>query len=202
LGRLATWEDWLAIGVAIDIGRQHAMRVSGKNTPEGRGYNPAFNQWLKDGGFDRLDKGDRKRLMDCIDHHAEIEDWRRILTLSRRLRVNYPSVVWRRWRQSVQEPRPRQSKPVKAHIVEVGPSHIAELKAARDGYPHRDHSPKIIGYPTSGSAEPSCTGERKGSQWACRSQRFIPVELPAFHEGHAPIERAIALDHVAASATG
>ena len=135
LGRLATWEDWLAVGVAVDIGRQHAMRVSGKNTPQGKGYNQTFNQWLKDEGFDRLDKGDRKRLMDCIDHHAEIEDWRRILTLSRRLRLNHPSAVWRRWQQSVEEPGPRQSKPVKAHIVGVEPSraHIAELETARDG---------------------------------------------------------------------
>jgi hypothetical protein len=138
LGRLAknqTWEDWLAVGVAIDIGRQHAMRVSGKNTPEGKGYNQAFSKWLKDEGFDRLDKGDRKRLMDCIDHQAEIEEWRRILVLSQRLRLNHPSTVWRRWQQSVQEAKPRQSKQITAHIAEVVQSraHSAELEAPRDG---------------------------------------------------------------------
>jgi hypothetical protein len=140
LSRLAkhqTWEDWLAVGVAIDIGRQHAMRVSGKNTPEGKGYNQAFSNWLKDEGFDRLDKGDRKRLMDCIDHQAELEEWRRILTLSQRLRLNHPSTVWRRWQQSVPEPKPRQSKQVKAHVAEVERSraHRAELEAPRNGEP-------------------------------------------------------------------
>ena len=47
LGRMAkhqTSEDWLAVGVAIDIGRQHAMRASGKNAPEGRGDNQIFSQ--------------------------------------------------------------------------------------------------------------------------------------------------------------
>jgi hypothetical protein len=140
LGRLArdpTWEDWLAVGVAIDIGRRRAMRVSGKDTPEGKGYNQTFSQWLKGEGFDRLDKGDRKRLMDCIDHQAEIEQWRRILTLSQRLRLNHPSAVWRRWQQSVQEPKPWQSRPVKAHIAEVEQSGApsAEVEAARDDQP-------------------------------------------------------------------
>jgi hypothetical protein len=140
LGRLAkdqTWEDWLAVGVAIDIGRQHAMRVSGKNTPEGKGYNQAFSKWLKDEGFDHLDKGDRKRLMDCIDHQAEIEEWRRSLTMSQRLRLNHPSTVWRRWPQSVQEAKPRRSKPVKAHIADVEHSRAqsAELEVPGDGQP-------------------------------------------------------------------
>jgi hypothetical protein len=149
LGRLAkdqTWEDWLAVGVAIDIGRQHALRVSGKNTPEGKGYNQVFSKWLKDEGFDRLDKGDRKRLMDCIDHQAEIEEWRRILTLSQRLRLNHPSTVWRRWQQSAQEAKPRQSEPVKAHIAEVEQSrtHSAELEAPTDGAP-ADHHAWIVG---------------------------------------------------------
>jgi hypothetical protein len=112
LRRDSTWEDWLAVGVAIDIGRQHALQVSGKNTPGGKGYNTAFSKWLKENGFGSLDGGDRKRLMDCMDHRGEIEEWRKILTVTQRMKLNHPSTVWRQWQASQREPRSKgESKP-------------------------------------------------------------------------------------------
>jgi hypothetical protein len=93
-----TWNGWLAIGDALDIGRTEAMAQAKTDQPKGRGYNWAFSFWLFKHGFNDIDQGDRKRLFDILEHRAEIEQWRATLTLTERLRINHPSTVWRKWR--------------------------------------------------------------------------------------------------------
>src|SRR5262249_16934386 len=92
-----SWEDWLAIGEAIQVGRHHAMVDANTNQPRGSRYDSIFGEWLRKTGFDTLDKGDRKRLLDCLEHCAEIEAWRQTLPATRRLQLNHPSSVWRNW---------------------------------------------------------------------------------------------------------
>lgn len=94
------WEDWLAVGEAIQVGRHHAMIEANTNRPRGSRYDAIFGDWLRQTGFDTLDKGDRKRLLDCWEHRAEIEAWRQTLPTNKRLLLNHPSSVWRNWRKA------------------------------------------------------------------------------------------------------
>jgi hypothetical protein len=94
----STWQDWKKVGAAHVIGRTTAMRDAHTNKPKGRNYNAAFSAWQKKFGFETLDKGDRNRLFDAMDHVAEIDLWLQRLEAPERLRLNHPSTVWRRWK--------------------------------------------------------------------------------------------------------
>ena len=92
-----TFEDWLLVGQALDIGRAWARQRS--NATSGRGYNETFSDWLNENGFgdSALDKGTRSRLADIMEHRAEVEAWRAKLPLKERLRKNHPNTIWRGW---------------------------------------------------------------------------------------------------------
>jgi hypothetical protein len=93
-----TWNDWLAIGEALQHLRAAAMRDAFTNQPVGSAYNEAFGLRLQQHGFDRLDKGDRWRLLECMQHRDEIEAWRSTVPLNKRLQWNHPATVLRRWK--------------------------------------------------------------------------------------------------------
>jgi hypothetical protein len=97
----ATYNDWLAIAEALDIGRTEAMAEANTNQPEGSRYNKLFGEWLAGHGFDDIDKGDRSRLFDILENRAAIEGWRRTLPRAKRFAYNSPSTVWRRWQASI-----------------------------------------------------------------------------------------------------
>ncbi len=78
------WDKWMAVGAALAVGREEAMYLAGTNNPEGKNYNKCFGDWLKQHGFDKIDKGDRSRLFECGEHRVEIEVWRATLTLGER----------------------------------------------------------------------------------------------------------------------
>jgi hypothetical protein len=103
-----SWHDWITVGEGLLLWRQEAMHEAGVNRPEGKGYNMAFGNKLVANKLDDMDKGDRARLFDCMDNLALIEEWRLRLTSTERLKINHPSTVWRRWKQSV-EPPPKEN---------------------------------------------------------------------------------------------
>jgi hypothetical protein len=108
-GRLrnnSTWEDWKKVGAAHVIGRTTAMRDGHINKPKGRSYNAAFSAWQKKFGFQGLDKGDRSRLFDVMDHLNEIDGWLKKLSDTERLRLNHPSSLWRKWKAATATPKP------------------------------------------------------------------------------------------------
>jgi hypothetical protein len=94
----STYEDWMAVGQALDIGRSECMRTAGTNEPRGRGYNEAYSSWLSEYGFADIDKGTRSRLAECMANRSAIEAWRQALSLTERLRLNHPNGVIRKWR--------------------------------------------------------------------------------------------------------
>lgn len=110
----STWDDWVVVGTALDIGRTECMRRAGSNHPIGRAYNEAFSAWLARNEFADIDKGTRSRLLDCIEHRAEVESWRASLKLDERLRLNHPNSVWRRW-QSAR--KLRDARPARRNLI-------------------------------------------------------------------------------------
>jgi hypothetical protein len=98
LGR--SWQDWLAVGEAIRIGRHRAMLAANTNRPSGARYESIFGDWLRETGFAALDKGVRKRLLDCLEHCHTIEAWRQTLPENKRQLLNHPNTIWRHWQKA------------------------------------------------------------------------------------------------------
>jgi hypothetical protein len=107
----ATWNDWMAIGQALSIGREDAMAAAGTNAPSGSRYNVEFGNWLVRHKFDDIDKGDRSRLFDVMANLPAIEEWRHALPQNQRLKFNHPNTVLRRWRADTVVKRPKDPKP-------------------------------------------------------------------------------------------
>ena len=94
------WVDWIAIGEALQVGRAEVMRDAHTNQPAGRRYEKAMAEWLVANGFKEIDKGVRSRLLECLQHHTEIDQWISRLTESERFRFNHPNIVLKRWKGS------------------------------------------------------------------------------------------------------
>jgi hypothetical protein len=112
-GRLAadrTWEDWLAVGEALALGRAEAMRDAYTNEPKGKRYCGFFGAWLKNHHLDAIDGAARSRILDCLDRRAEIEAWRAKLPMAKRLQLNHPAAVLRNWKKSL-PPDSNKSQP-------------------------------------------------------------------------------------------
>jgi hypothetical protein len=97
LAKDETWEKWLSIGRAIEVGRREIMRLLHTNRPAGAQWSRTFGQWLDSTGFAEIDKSVRSRLQQCLDNLPAIETWRQNIGLTQRLQLNHPTVVWRRF---------------------------------------------------------------------------------------------------------
>ena len=143
------WNDWLKVGEAHLVGREWAMRVADTNRPQGKAYNMTFGEWLAKYKFDDMDKGDRSRLFAVMDNLPQIEEWRKTLTLTERLKLNHPNAVLRKWKAYMApEPRTETGEPkptLRDSVVNLSEQlaakdreiselkdHIAELEAARE----------------------------------------------------------------------
>jgi hypothetical protein len=91
----ADWEDWKAVGAALLVGRQEAMRKAQTNKPTGKAYTTAFSNWLQINQFDDLDKSDRAKLLSIMERLDEVEAYRASLSPAERMRWNHPNSVWR-----------------------------------------------------------------------------------------------------------
>jgi hypothetical protein len=93
----STYNDWMAVGEALDIGRSECMRLARSNEPRGRAYTETFSKWLAENGFADIDKGTRSRLDEIMRNRPAIEAWRATLASNERQRINHPSSIWRKW---------------------------------------------------------------------------------------------------------
>ena len=115
-----TWEKWVAIGRAIEIGRNETMRALHTNQPKGGQWGRVFGAWLDENGFDEIDKGVRSRLQNCLDHQTEIDAWRQNIGLAQRLQLNHPNAVWRRWQAAKTMPKgPGSTPPANRKDIEI-----------------------------------------------------------------------------------
>jgi hypothetical protein len=124
----ATWNDWMAIGQALSIGREDAMAAAGTNAPVGSRYNVEFGNWLVRHKFDDIDKGDRSRLFDVMANLPAIEEWRHALPQNQRLKFNHPNTVLRRWKADTVVKQPKDPKPTLRDSV----VNLSEDNAAKD----------------------------------------------------------------------
>ena len=92
-------------------GRDLALRTAETDKPQGPKYRKAMGAWLCCYGFDRIDGGDRSRLIQCYDHLDGINAWRSALPAEKRKKLNHPGTVLTHWKRSLRRPPPPPSIP-------------------------------------------------------------------------------------------
>jgi hypothetical protein len=128
--------DWLAVGASLAADRAEAMREAHSNQPRGPGYSEAFKRLLSRRPFADLEKTTRARLLQVMEHLAEIQEWLGTLTLSQRLKINHPHTIWKAWKKATQVPDPDKPKP---------PSRMAEIKQINMDLQEENHRLKENG---------------------------------------------------------
>jgi hypothetical protein len=117
-GRMA-WDDWLAVGRALVIGRAETMAKANSNRPLGSRYNRLMGAWLKQHGLDGIDNQQRYRAIQCIENLQAIDAWRAALDDRKKRSLNHPGACWHAWKRSTKEAAPAAKQPVKTAM----PSH-------------------------------------------------------------------------------
>jgi hypothetical protein len=92
------WQDWVAVGKALLVGRDEAMSEAKAKKPSGRKYSALFDVWLQRHDFDDINANDRSQLMRLVEQLADVEAWRASLSDAVRVNLNSPSAVWRAWK--------------------------------------------------------------------------------------------------------
>jgi hypothetical protein len=100
INKAESFEGWLAIGAALSIGRDFALRTTGANAPIGRRYSLAFSEWIKRHGFETMAKSVRSVAIELVENIGTIEAWRATLSEKQRRRLVHPLSNVRRWRAS------------------------------------------------------------------------------------------------------
>ena len=121
------WQDWVAVGRALRIGRSHALYEAGTNKPEGKKYAASFARWLTEHKLDQIaDKATRCRLLELMDHIDQVEIWRKTLASNKRLSINHPITVWKHWQRSKVVPDPNKAqKPSPVRTAQTKPHRIS-----------------------------------------------------------------------------
>jgi hypothetical protein len=100
IGRAESFDAWVKIGKALQIGRDHSLKATGANRPMGQIYCKAFSAWIAKHGFDRMPKSTRSVAIELAENIEAIEAWRDTLPERQRKRLVHPLSVTRRWRAS------------------------------------------------------------------------------------------------------
>ena len=102
INKAESFDGWKAIGAALAIGRDHALRSTGASAPTGRRYTWAFSAWCKRHGFGKMRPATRSWCLALYENLAAIMAWRDSLPTGRGRRppLNPQSCVkgWQRSR--------------------------------------------------------------------------------------------------------
>jgi hypothetical protein len=100
IAKSGSFSGWVAVGKALAIGRDFALRVTGANRAEGRRYCAEFSQWIEAHGFAGMQKSTRSVAIELAESIEAIEQWRSTLPEKQRRRLTHPLSNVRRWRAS------------------------------------------------------------------------------------------------------
>jgi hypothetical protein len=127
IGKAESFEAWKRIGVALSIGKAHALKVSGANAAWGRNYSRAFNEWLKQHHFDNMRPSVRSVAIELHENIAAIEPWRNADKGRRKL--IHPLSVTRRWKLSVAHGEAKTPQDLKRDAVAAWRKFVACVEA-------------------------------------------------------------------------
>ena len=139
LKRGQSWDDWLKIGVFLNIGRNKAMLRAGTNEPVGARYIKSFSEWMAVYPWiGDIDKATRIHAMWCVDHLDELVKLRENMGLTQRMTCNHPTTMRRRWDKSQKEGdkvAPTGGK--KESRADVIQRELEQVAAERDKWKHK-----------------------------------------------------------------
>jgi hypothetical protein len=108
-----SFESWKAIALAVAIGRKHALREAGSNTPYGKKYSVAIRHWLDANEFREMPFGIRSSCCVLADNIDAIQSWRATLPASEQASQNHPQVIMRRYRRATEA----EVSQIRRHVV-------------------------------------------------------------------------------------
>ena len=139
LKRGQSWDDWLTIGLFLNIGRNKAMLRAGTNEPIGARYIKAFSEWMAVYPWiGDIDKATRVHAMWAVDHVDDLTRLRENMGLTQRLTCNHPTTMRRRWDKSQKEGEkvaPTGGK--KESRADVIQRELEAVAAERDKWKHK-----------------------------------------------------------------
>jgi hypothetical protein len=92
------YSHWVAVGKALLRLQEEAMRLSGSNSPQGRGYTAVraeLGSRVPD--LDEIDKATKSHAVWLAKNLAVVEKWRKTLWFNLRDTLNHPSSIKRRY---------------------------------------------------------------------------------------------------------
>jgi hypothetical protein len=96
------------------------MDAAQSEKPQGPKYRKIIGVWLRCHGFDRIDEGDRSRLLKCYDNFSAINAWRSALPAEEQAKLNHPRVVLARWQRSLKpQAEPAESAEMASEAVTI-----------------------------------------------------------------------------------
>jgi hypothetical protein len=95
-----SFDDWICVARALQIGRTAALKVAGTNKAVGSKYNLAMGRWLVDHLLDDVPAQERYRALLILENLDAISTWRNVLDEGRRRRLNHPNAVWHAWKRA------------------------------------------------------------------------------------------------------
>lgn len=95
-----SFEGWAAIGAALVIGKQYALRTVDPDAPwHQRRYGYAFHKWAQQNGFGSMRASDRSHAIELHENLKAITAWRDDLPQRERRRLVSAQAVTKRWRK-------------------------------------------------------------------------------------------------------
>lgn len=104
-----SWEDWLLVAHALEVGRDHAMKVAQTNRPFGKKYTAAMRLWIDQNEFADLTQQERQSCHRVIANLNAIEKWRNSLGAERRRKINHVDSAFWGWKQAASPRKPRHA---------------------------------------------------------------------------------------------
>jgi hypothetical protein len=105
IGRAESFEAWVKIGKALQIGRDYSLKATGANRPAGQVYCKCYSAWLIKHEFTDIQKSVRSAALDLVEHLAKIEAWRSTLPEKRRRQLRHPLSNVAAWRKATAQAR-------------------------------------------------------------------------------------------------
>jgi len=113
------FDDWIAVGRALVIGRTEAMQKAQANRPIGTTYNRLMGEWLKQHDLSDVCAQERYGLLKIIEHLDAVTAWRDGLPESQRRRHNHPS-LWHVFRRAT---KAETDAPARQYVRSAKSSH-------------------------------------------------------------------------------
>jgi hypothetical protein len=124
------YEDWLAIGRALVVGKAQCLHQAGTNRPYGPVYLRSMRAWLDCAGLGDVETQERRGAIFIAEHEAEVTAWRQSLSPAETRNANHPSTIVKHFQAGTRpQPRgPKRTAPEQPDHVDIEPATV------HDGY--------------------------------------------------------------------